>query len=187
MRPPYWDRKQPFRGRLGVVLALALIVAIALLASLFQPPAATLAGQAEAVDGDTLRFGPTRVRLVGLDAPELDQTCIDANGDEWTCGTKAKVFVAALVRGGATTCVASGRDRYGRVLAKCTVSNLDVGDAIVAAGWAVADFDYAVTEAAARIARRGIWAGRFERPADWRRDHGNEAPGLWEWIRAWFH
>jgi endonuclease YncB( thermonuclease family) len=31
-------------------------------------------------DADTLRFGDTTFRLDGIDAPELDQTCLDEKG-----------------------------------------------------------------------------------------------------------
>ena len=34
-----------------------------------------LHGTATVVDGDTLDLGPSRIRLFGIDAPELAQTC----------------------------------------------------------------------------------------------------------------
>ena len=181
-----WNRRRVFRSPLGIVSALAVIAAIAVLAALLQPPMFQLIGRAEAVDGDTLRLGDVRVRLIGLDAPELDQTCTDAAGASWPCGRQARGFVAGLTEGQPVTCRPKGRDRYHRVLARCSVSGGDLGASIVGAGWAVAEIDYALVEAGARAARRGIWAGAFESPANWRRDRGQEPSGLWEWIRAWF-
>ena len=92
-----------------------------------QPPVTPLVGRAEAVDGDTLRPGDVRVRLTGLDAPEPDQTCIDAGGASWPCGRQARGFVAGLIEGQPVTCRPDGRDRYRSVLARCFVSGGDLG------------------------------------------------------------
>jgi endonuclease YncB( thermonuclease family) len=40
------------------------------------------------IDGDTLKSSTTEVRLYGIDAPELAETCTDANGKEWACGRR---------------------------------------------------------------------------------------------------
>ena len=65
-------------------------IAIAFLAwiicSLAQ--AANLSGVPRVVDGDTLAIGATKVRLEGVDAPETDQVCLNANGVRWTCGER---------------------------------------------------------------------------------------------------
>ncbi len=52
--------------------------------SLFAVPAAadTLVGQATIVDGDTVRMGGKTVHLYGIDAPEMDQFCIDKRGNQ---------------------------------------------------------------------------------------------------------
>ena len=42
------------------------------------------------VDGDTLRFGAERVRLWGIDAPELSEDCTRADRSEWSCGKAAR-------------------------------------------------------------------------------------------------
>ena len=165
------------------VLVVALIGGIA---AWLTPPGPPIEGKPYVIDGDTLRIGSTRIRLSGIDAPELDQTCAASDGAEWSCGMKAKDFVEKLVRGDTLSCRRSGRDRYGRALGRCTDQGADVGEAIVAAGWATTEFDYAAAEAGARSAKRGIWAGTFIAPADWRRSHGTDQPGFWELIRGWF-
>ncbi len=184
MRASAWGNRRPLGNPLQLVAVLALIAAVAMGAGLLQPRD-TLSGNAEVIDGDTLRIGSTRIRLTGIDAPELDQTCTDRDGQTWACGVEARKFVTGLVAGGRETCIAEGRDRYGRTLATCRTGDTDLGAAIVGAGWAVGEADYLFAQVSARAASRGIWAGGFEQPADWRRDHGNE-PNLWDWLRSWF-
>ena len=72
------------RFRLLAVVGAGLIAAIVGLVS--QPPVTLIAGHAEVTDGDTLRIGATRIRLTGIDAPELAQTCTGQSGKEWPCG-----------------------------------------------------------------------------------------------------
>ena len=59
------------------------------------PPRVALSVQV--IDGDSLRNGSEQIRLVGIDAPELRQTCRDAQGREWSCGRAAKARLAELV------------------------------------------------------------------------------------------
>jgi endonuclease YncB( thermonuclease family) len=170
----------------GLLPILALLAVAALALSRWQPDTSPLGGHASAVDGDTLRLGSVRVRLVGLDAPELDQTCTRADGTEWSCGMEAKAFLAAALRHGDVDCARQGRDVYGRTLATCSVGGADIGAAIVGAGWAIDDGGYASAATAARAQNLGIWSSSFDRPSVWRRDHGTGWPGIWEWIRSWF-
>ena len=172
MPRPVWGRTRPFPGIAGTISALLAVAVIALLATWLGQGGKPLVGHPIVVDGDTLRFGPTRVRLIGIDAPELDQTCSDAGEQEYDCGAEAKRFVAGLVDAGEVSCTRSGRDRYGRVLANCLADGRDLSQAIADAGWAVTEINYAAASLAARAARRGIWQGSFEDPAAWRRDHG---------------
>ncbi len=57
------------------------------------------------VDGDTLDFGGTRVRLFGVDAPESKQTCTK-QASAYQCGRRAGTFVLApfTVEAGAYAC-----------------------------------------------------------------------------------
>lgn len=145
-------------------------------------------GAFSVVDGDTLARDGQRLRLQGIDAPELAQSCGAAHGD-WACGQAARAQLAALVAGAATACSGRANDRYQRLLVTCRRGAQDLNAAMVAAGMAVASGDYAGEEAAARAARRGIWAGDFERPADWRHRHGTgqadrRGAAVWSRLRA---
>jgi endonuclease YncB( thermonuclease family) len=173
----------PIPRAAGIAASLLAIGVLWGLVTLFTPSGALLTGRATAVDGDTLRLAGSRVRLVGLDAPELDQSCTRA-GESWPCGTEARAFVAGLIDGRDTACTPAGRDRYRRILAHCRVGDRDLGEAIVAAGWAVPDLEYALAAAPARASGTGIWAGPFESPAQWRRDRGEGS--LLDWLLGWF-
>ncbi len=83
------------------------------------------------------------------------------------------------------TCEDLGRDRYDRIIARCTVVGEDMGEWMVSEGWALAyrrySLDYVDEEADAQAARRGIWAGEFVKPWEWRRGKrlatNDNAPG----------
>ncbi|MEP7240909.1 MAG: thermonuclease family protein [Devosia sp.] len=164
-----------------------MLVVIGIVALLFNAlaPHPLVVGHAEIVDGDTLRIAARRIRLSGLDAPELDQTC-GIEPAPWSCGAEAKGFLVSLVAGRDVTCRTEGNDRYGRALANCRVAGADLGQNIVAAGWAVADMAYLADELGARTAGRGIWSGPFLAPAEWRRSHGTSPATLWDTITGWF-
>lgn len=136
---------------------------------------AQLAGAFLAIDGDSLRYDGETLRLEGIDAPELDQTC-ERDGGIWACGREARAELARLVSAGDVTCRWRRRDLYGRPLVRCTGKAGDLGTAMVATGLAVAYGDYADAETQARADRRGLWASRFERPQDWRAAHPRRDP-----------
>lgn len=139
-----------------------------------EPFTATERIIATAIDGDSLRAAGKEIRLSGLDAPELLQTCLDQHGGTWACGHQAHAFLRGLVSRGALTCTSSSTDRYGRTLATCSAGDVgDIGDAMVRSGYAVSFMGvrYWAAEVEARYHKRGIWSGSFESPADWRRRH----------------
>jgi len=100
------------------------------------PPRVALSVQV--IDGDSLRNGSEQIRLVGIDAPELRQTCRDLQGREWSCGRAAKARLAEFVAQRDVACSPRGRDRYGRTLAVCSARNIpDLGEVMVREGYAV--------------------------------------------------
>lgn len=131
-------------------------------------PALIAAGPAYVIDGDSLRIGQERIRLFGVDAPEMGQRCGPA-----ACGVQARAWLVAYIDGRPVRCVGMERDRYRRLIARCSVAGADLGRQLVTAGQAVAyrqySRDYVGAEAAARRARRGIWALGFRMPQEWRR------------------
>lgn len=166
------------RSYLTALLLLAGVCAVAAnIGGKPRAPASTALVDVRVVDGDSLydgNHGP--IRIVGIDAPERNQTCRDARNREWACGTAAAARLSELVARGNVTCAPQGRDRYGRTLAVCAAGDVaDLGRVLVREGYAVSyTFDtrvYAAEEDEARAAGRGLWQGAFERPQDFRRRH----------------
>lgn len=135
--------------------------------------AETWLGAARVVDGDTLVIGDARLRLISIDAPEGAQTCRDAQQREYDCGREATRELERLIGRREVSCSGEKRDRYGRALVICLAGAVNLNAELVRSGWAVTYLgrDFEGEEAEARKARRGMWSGEFQRPADWRRDH----------------
>ncbi len=147
----------------------ALTIALCLVAT---PALADVAGVASVIDGDTIEVHGQRVRLHGIDAPESRQLC-RLDGKLWQCGKNAAKALADKIARRPVTCEDLGRDRYKRIIGRCTVAGEDIGSWMVQQGWALAyrrySLDYVDEEADARSARRGIWASGFVNPWEWRR------------------
>ncbi len=168
-----------------IVVALAILaLALLIIAKLENEQALRFTGPYVAVDGDTLAAAGERLRIEGIDAPELGQTCERADGSTYACGEEARRTLRALVSDGAWECSGTRRDRYQRLLVVCKQGLDDLGERLVASGAAVADGRYLVAEGEARGAGEGIWAGRFERPSDWRRLRQVEEAELAGWVQA---
>lgn len=157
------------------------VLGLLLLALALPAGAQTLFGVVSRVsDGDTLTVGEARIRLYGIDAPESRQECQDARGRAYRCGDSAEVFLARLAPvGSSISCGIRDTDRYGRLVAICSVAQRagsDLGRELVLAGWAVAyrkySDRYVAEEIAAKHGKRGIWAGSFEQPEEWRKGGG---------------
>jgi endonuclease YncB( thermonuclease family) len=135
--------------------------------------AADITGQAKVREGDTVMVGTTRVRLGGIDAPSVDQLCLNSKGERWTCGVAARDELIKHTDNKTWTChPGQAHDRRGRVVARCEVDGEDIQKWLVRSGWALAyarlSHDYDADEKAARDAKAGMWQGAFIAPWDWR-------------------
>lgn len=141
-----------------------------------------LYGNTEVNDGNHLEIDEVRMRLYGIDAPDLDQRCT-TNGLPYACGLIAFMKLIDLTAGtGRIVCLASKLEGDGRAYAKCGLPNERATDLradfpsfnerMVLSGWALADRrhtrDYVQAEEEARKEKRGLWAGEFIVPAEWR-------------------
>jgi micrococcal nuclease len=185
VRIPPPPRGLPRHLRGWYVVAAALVSAIAA-ATAPMCPAIDARGRptwrVEAVnDGDTVTCLDTngarvRIRLVGIDAPELDQPA----------GTAARAALAAKLASGSVRVAGDARDQHGRLLGTLWLDDRDLNREMVADGWAWAftgfadDENLVAAESAARHARRGLWADPHPvAPARWRElhpSHGQPRP-----------
>ena len=177
-------RRPDFKDWLVIVLVVLIVLVVTITAgriegflrALISPAAAQsmgLQGVALVVDGDTLDLQGQRIRLHGIDAPERGQSCKDADGMSWPCGQRAALALADRIGRRPVTCVGTGSDTYGRIIAICYRNDVDLNAWLVANGHAQAyrkySRDYVTEEEQAQRAQLGIWAGRFIAPWDWRR------------------
>jgi endonuclease YncB( thermonuclease family) len=123
------------------------------------------------VDGDTLELQGRRLRLQGVDAPELTQRCWLKTG-LYDCGAVARTALLDLTAGSEVICRTLEPGPDGTTLAHCTAGGYDLAEGMAYTGWALPNGDastrYRTVEAGAREARRGLWRGRLVAPWDWR-------------------
>lgn len=182
----YWriGKKRFKRGGLNfkkiIIFAsvVVLFTAAAGLSMAAQPR--QLSGPVRVVDGDTLALAENKIRLMGIDAPEKKQQCRIRTPHRlsapYPCGLRATKWLAVKTKNKTVICKITAKDRWGRLIGTCTVAGekSSLNSQLVSRGWAVAykkySKKYIAEEAAAKQARRGIWAGPFERPEQWRRN-----------------
>jgi endonuclease YncB( thermonuclease family) len=153
-----------------------MIAAVRLVEIYLYPPEVLAPGSGgiRVADGDSFQIDGRKLRLNGIDAPEYKQACKGTNGQPWECGKAARASLEMLLRSPGLRCEVEAQDRYGRSIATCAATNIaDIAAAQVNAGMAVSHEYYGVRsygdeEDAARSAKRGVWAGQFEAPSDWR-------------------
>jgi endonuclease YncB( thermonuclease family) len=134
--------------------------------------AADVTGVPKIRDGDQIQIGNSRIRLGGIDAPSVDQLCLNNTGERWTCGVAARDELIKHADNKTWTCHVIQTDRRGRQVARCEVDGEDIQKWLVKNGWALSyvrfSHDYDDDEKAAREAKAGMWRGAFIAPWDWR-------------------
>ncbi len=131
------------------------------------------ADKPEIVDGDTIKVSGDTIRLDGIDAPEKRQQCRDSTGEAYNCGVVATEALREKVAENSVFCEQTGEDYYGRIIGTCYLGELDLNGWMVHQGHALAYREYSEKyipeEQEAREAERGLWAGEFVAPWEWRR------------------
>ena len=128
-------------------------------------------------DGGTIQLGEVTYRLDGIDAPELDQICIDEHADPWACGIEARDQLTKLIGDREVHCEDLGLDpTKKRHLGLCSVAgeSTSLNALAVRQGLALnsepsAKGRFRDDEAAAKDRRSGLWRGCFVTPAEFRR------------------
>src|SRR3981081_2960277 len=141
---------------------------------------ATQGWAAEAIvrDGGTVQLADMTYRLDGIDAPELDQICIDEHADPWACGVEARDQLAKLIGSRQVLCqdLGLGAIYKNRHIGICTIEGekATLNQLIVRQGFALNFEPYASErfredEAGAKAGRQGLWKGCFIAPHEFPR------------------
>jgi endonuclease YncB( thermonuclease family) len=152
---------------------IGFLLAIAVLLLPAMAEAADITGVPKIREGDHIQIGNTRIRLGGIDAPSVDQLCLNTQGERWTCGVAARDELIKYADNKSWTChTRQTTDRRGRTVARCEVNGEDIQKWLVRNGWALSyarfSHDYDADEKEAREAKAGMWQGAFIAPWDWR-------------------
>jgi endonuclease YncB( thermonuclease family) len=163
----------------GWLVVLAALAAGQMVVGSPAPPARRFEAEVVGViDGDTIDVlvgrQKTRIRIEGIDCPELAQPF----------GRAAKQFASDRVFGKRVEILSQSTDRYGRTIARVRVGGEDLGLALLKAGlaWQYTTYShdpvYGAAERGARTARQGLWADKDPVPPWVERRHaaGPKAP-----------
>ena len=136
------------------------------------------------VDGDTVYINNYKIRLEGIDAPEMKQKCKKEKlkissiigytfYEDYYCGKHSKENLEAKVKGSNIKCIFFTKDRYKRYLAKCFKGKINLNQWMVRNGYAVAyrrySKEYIPDEDFAKENKLGLWQGKFLNPEKWRK------------------
>jgi len=136
------------------------------------------------VDGDTVHIKEYKIRLEGIDAPEIRQKCKKEKlkissvigytfYEDYYCGKVSKENLDGKINGSKIKCVSSSKDRYKRYLATCFKDEVNLNQWMVRNGHAVAyrrySKKYILDEDFAKENKLGLWQGKFLDPEKWRK------------------
>ncbi|UFZ07040.1 thermonuclease family protein [Bradyrhizobium ontarionense] len=161
--------------RISTTISRTLMV-IAVVSGATSP---ATAASAVVRSGDTIQLGDSVFRLDGIDAPEVDQLCIDDHADSWNCGVEAREQLTRLIGGRSVRCDDLGPDKplKTRRIGICTVDGdkMSLNQQVARAGFAVSADPAAKYRgkddiAAARETLSGLWKGCFVAPGEFRTD-----------------
>ena len=139
-------------------------------------------GTAVVVDGDTLKIDNKKIRLHGIDAPEMKQLCqrtflsifIFSFNKNYKCGEISKKKLQGYTKNYNISCKVEGIDRYNRILGTCYKNKININSRMVRLGYAVAyrkySKKYLSAEREAKREELGLWKGTFDMPWDWRKN-----------------
>jgi endonuclease YncB( thermonuclease family) len=141
------------------------------LSSLFLFSNNLFASHVTVIDGDTIRLGDVKIRFSGIDAPEINQTCVASEG-KVACGKISRDLLIEKVTNNKISCTDEGKDFYGRVLGECFVNGESLSAYLVREGFAFAyrkySNKYIEDEEYAKFNKLGMWSMEFQYPWDYR-------------------
>jgi endonuclease YncB( thermonuclease family) len=165
-----------------------LIFFITILASYFYgfvqdyvvtPQNSEIIGKPYIHDGDTVKVNDKKIRLYGIDAPELKQKCY-ADNKKVDCGIESKNKLVEIVADNEVFCSDLATDKYERTSGNCyfiatSGEKINIGQKLVSSGYALAYQTYSlrfvVNELYAKSKLLGVWKYKFQKPWLWRKAH----------------
>ena len=144
-----------------------------------------LIGQVQVTDGDTIRQGKLKIRLHGIDAPELKQICkkpyltifMFTFYEDYSCGQISTEALIKKINNQKITCKISDIDYFKRLIGECYKRKTNLNAWLVSYGHAVAfrkySKKYVPEEMLAKKDKKGMWRGKFEMPWDYRKSKKN--------------
>ena len=141
-----------------------------------------ISGKALTIDGDTIKIKNKKIRLHGIDAPEIKQLCqrtflsifIFSFQENYKCGEISKKKLEKYVKNNIIKCKVEGIDGYKRILGTCYKNTININSRMVRNGYAVAykkySKKYLSVERDAKREELGLWKGKFDMPWDWRKN-----------------
>ena len=133
----------------------------------------SMSGNASVVTGSVIKIKGIYVKLLGIEAPDLDQSCSDQYGRSYACGKRAKSWLQDYINNSEVKCHILGNIVRRKATGVCFLGEYDIAAVISNAGWAVAHTKntdmYIAYENQAMEKKRGLWEGKFYRPHDWRK------------------
>lgn len=131
------------------------------------------------ISGDTLTLNNNVIKLFGVAAPDISQTCADGSGRGYKCGQQAISWLSGWLGDNEVKCHILSEDERGVLIGVCMLGPYDIGAALINSGWAVADVRqtqiYIPYQNQAVSNRRGLWQGEFYMPWDWKKIQSRKA------------
>ena len=159
-------------------------------------------GQARVITASVLKINQYYIKMLGIDAPDPQQTCADKHGASYQCGQRALTWLQNWIHNRPIRCYVVGQIVRNRTTGVCFTSDgqYDLAAVVTNAGWALAWTQntavYVPYEKQAAKNRRGLWAGRFYKPWDWRKIQNRQVKitiksnksdsGFFDFLDGWF-
>lgn len=128
-------------------------------------------GAVRVLSGDTIVLDGHIIKLYGVAAPDIKQTCAAQDGRGYRCGQQSAMWLSQWLSDNMVECHIVQDSGQGFLFGVCLLGTYDIGAAVVNAGWAVVNPAqskiYEPYQKQAIENRRGMWDGKFYMPWDW--------------------